>query len=96
MKLQILFEQEIQVMYRRAWEQQALVVQRISDTEKRVSRQKDVENCNYTGEWIVKELRRWHVLKAESLVKEFLALLGRQNDWSKTPKLWKFHPPKAQ
>jgi len=72
--LAYLFEQEMQVMYRRAWEQQAGEVQRISDADERASRQKDLEDRHYTGEWIVKELRRWHVLKAEFLGKEFLSV----------------------
>jgi transposase len=72
--LAYLFEQEIQVMYRRSWEQQEREAQQIPDSAERARRLEELNDRYYTGEWIVKELTRWHVLKAEFLGKEFLSV----------------------
>ena len=69
-----LFEQEIQVMYRRSWEQQDQEVQQIDESEERTRRLEELHDRYYTGEWIVKELSRWHALQAEFLGKEFLSV----------------------
>lgn len=72
--LAYLFEQEIQVMYRRSWEQQEREAQQIPHSAERARRLEELNDRYYTGEWIVKELTRWHVLKAEFLGKEFLSV----------------------
>lgn len=72
--LAYLFEQEIQVMYRRSWEQQERETQQILDVNEREKRLEELADTWYTGERIVKELSRWHVLKAEFLGKEFLSV----------------------
>jgi transposase len=75
--LAYLFEQELQVMVRRAMN---------GEDEERT----------YTGEWIVKELRRWRVLKAEFLGKEFLSVPRPSPDLAKVlEKLAIPIPPKA-
>lgn len=72
--LAYLFEQEIQVMYRHWWEQREReVVQSENDVE-REQRFEELNNRWYTGERIMKDLSRWHVMKAEFLGKEFLSV----------------------
>lgn len=69
-----LFEQEIQVMYRRWWAQREREVQRMSDAAEREQQLKELNDRWYTGERITKDLSRWNVLKAEFLGKEFLSV----------------------
>ena len=72
--LAYLFEQEIQVMYRRWWEQRERDVKQITDVTERDKQLEELNDRWYTGERIMKDLSRWHVLKAEFLGKEFLSV----------------------
>ncbi|MHB1654438.1 MAG: hypothetical protein ACYCVD_18500 [Desulfitobacteriaceae bacterium] len=72
--LAYLFEQEIQVMYRRHWEEEAKKVRELPDADERLIKQKELDERWYTGERIVKEVSRWHVLKAEFLGKAHLSV----------------------
>lgn len=72
--LAYLFEQEVQVMYRRWWQQREAEVTQWQDGPEREQQLEELNNRWYTGERIMKELSRWHVMKAEFLGKEFLSV----------------------
>lgn len=72
--LAYLFEQEIQVMYRRWWEQRESEIAQLGSDVERERRLEELNNRWYTGERIMKDLSRWHVMKAEFLGKEFLSV----------------------
>jgi transposase len=72
--LAYLFEQELQVLYRRRWLEEADKTLKISDEVERVKKQVELNNKWFTGESIVKELARWHVLKGKFLDKAFLSV----------------------
>ena len=69
-----LFEQEMQVMYRSWWEQRERDAKQLDDVKEREQRREELSDRWYTGEKIVKELSRWHVLNAEFFGKEFLSV----------------------
>ena len=46
----------------------------MQDENERQQALDDIERRNYTGTRIVEELRRWHVMKARFLEKEFLSV----------------------
>ncbi len=71
----ICLKQELQVLYRRQWQKESEQIQLISDEAVRSKKTEELDSrCWYTGERIVKELARWHVLKGEFLCKEFLSV----------------------
>ena len=72
--LAYLFEQELQVMYRRHWQHQRDDAKAINDPQQRDLAMKQLERTWFTGEHLIKELRRWSVMKAEFLGKEFLSV----------------------
>ncbi|WP_425057930.1 hypothetical protein SCACP_25010 [Sporomusa carbonis] len=72
--LAYLFEQEIQVLYRRTLEQEAQRISRITEEKERMTMQAELDDRWYTGEQILKDLARWNVLKAEFLGKKFLSV----------------------
>ncbi|QQE78184.1 IS1634 family transposase [Alicyclobacillus sp. SO9] len=72
--LAYLFEQEIQVMYRRGWAQQEQEAEQMTNADEREQRLEELNDRWYTGERIMKDLSRWHVMKAEFLGKEFLSV----------------------
>jgi len=72
--LAYLFEQELQVMYRRQWQKESEQIQLIPDQAERSQKQEELNRRWYTGERIIEELARWHVLKGEFLGKEFLSV----------------------
>jgi len=72
--LAYLFEQEMQVLYRRAWQREADGLDDIADPEEQERMSAALDERWYTGEAIVKELARWHCMKAEFLGKTFLSI----------------------
>ena len=72
--LAYLFEQEVQVMYRHWWEQREREVQQMDNAAEREQQLEELGARWYTGERIMKELNRWHVMKTEFLGKEFLSV----------------------
>ena len=72
--LAYLFEQEVQVMYRHWWEQREREVQQMDNAAEREQQLEELGARWYTGEQIMKELNRWHVMKTEFLGKEFLSV----------------------
>ncbi|WP_245543422.1 IS1634 family transposase [Kyrpidia tusciae] len=72
--LAYLFEQEMQVLYRRQWQREAEAVRAIEDEKERDQEQAELDQRWYTGEAIVRELRRWQAVHATFLDKEFLSV----------------------
>ncbi|MCL6445766.1 MAG: IS1634 family transposase [Alicyclobacillus sp.] len=72
--LAYLFEQEMQVLYRRQWQRDAEAAARMEDEQERTKVQAELEARWYTGEAIVRELRRWQAVCATFLDKEFLSV----------------------
>jgi transposase len=72
--LAYLFEQELQVLYRRHWQVESDKTLKISDETERTKKQAELKDCWFTGESIVKELARWNVFKGEFLGKTFLSV----------------------
>ncbi|WP_245629153.1 IS1634 family transposase [Alicyclobacillus shizuokensis] len=72
--LAYLFEQEMQVLYRRQWQREAKSVATIENEQERAKAQAELEERWYTGEAIVRELRRWQAVRATFLDKEFLSV----------------------
>lgn len=72
--LAYLFEQALQVMYRRTLQVERETAMQMQDENERQQALDDIERRNYTGTRIVEELRRWHVMKARFLEKEFLSV----------------------
>ena len=72
--LAYLFEQELQVMYRRSWQERERQVQSMAEGDERTKLLEELDQRWYTGERIVRDLHRWHVMKAEFLGKEFLSV----------------------
>lgn len=68
------FEQELQIMHRRQWQEERDRISQIADETERIKSQKELDRRWYTGEAIFKELGRWNVLKAEFLGKLFLSV----------------------
>ena len=69
-----MFEQELQVLYRRQWQQEADQIQQIFDEDERNQKKEELDSRWYTRERIVEELARWHVQKAEFLGKDVLSV----------------------
>jgi len=72
--LAYLLEQQLQVMYRRSWQQKRDEAAAIADPVLRQHTLQDLDRLWFSGEHLVRELRRWNVLKAEFLGKEFLSV----------------------
>jgi hypothetical protein len=72
--LAYLFEQEMQVLYRRVWQREADALDDVADSEERKRMSIELDARWYTGEAIVKELARWHCMKVEFLGKTFLSV----------------------
>jgi transposase len=72
--LAYLFEQELQVMYRRYWQHQRDEAMVLADPDQRQKATKELDRTWFSGEHLIKELRRWSVMKAEFLGKEFLSV----------------------
>lgn len=72
--LAYLFEQELQVLYRRHWQTESDKALKIPDEVERAKKQLELRDRWFTGESIVKQLSRWHALKGEFLGKKFLSV----------------------
>ncbi|SPF54786.1 transposase [Candidatus Desulfosporosinus infrequens] len=72
--LAYLFEQELQVLYRRHWQTESDKALKIPDEVERAKKQLELKDRWFTGESIVKQLSRWHALKGEFLGKKFLSV----------------------
>jgi len=72
--LAYLFEQELQVMYRRSWQHKRDEAMALTDPNQRENAMRELDQTWFTGEHLIKELRRWSVMKAEFLGKEFLSV----------------------
>nr|WP_026962433.1 IS1634 family transposase [Alicyclobacillus herbarius] len=70
--LAYLFEQEMQVLYRRQWEQDKNDAEKIENDQERAKALTELDKRWYTGEAIVRELRRWQAVHA--MDKEFLSV----------------------
>lgn len=72
--LAYLFEQELQILSRKKWQQEAEAIQEIPDKAECAKQQKELDDRWYTGEKIIQELRRWHVFKGEFIDREFISV----------------------
>jgi hypothetical protein len=61
-------------MYRRYWQQQRDEAEALADPDQQQKAMKQLDRTWFTGEHLIKELRRWNVMKAEFLGKEFLSV----------------------
>ena len=61
-------------MYRRYWQHQRDEAIALADHDQRQKAMKELDRTWFTGEHLIKELRRWNVMKAEFLGKEFLSV----------------------
>lgn len=72
--LAYLFEQELQVLYRRSWEKEKFSAQQIQDPEERSAQEHELELHRYSGQRILEELGRWSVIKADFIQKPFYSV----------------------
>ncbi|WP_231862933.1 IS1634 family transposase [Alicyclobacillus mali (ex Roth et al. 2021)] len=72
--LAYLFEQEMQVLYRRQWARDKVAAESLAWVEDRSKALAELESRWYTGEAIVRELRRWKAVRATFLDKEFVSV----------------------
>lgn len=71
--LAYLFEQELQVLYRRALDAEVAREKQVAGEDLK-SRLEALDEERYTGELMVKELQRWQAMKAEFLGKTFVSV----------------------
>nr|WP_040290307.1 IS1634 family transposase [Alicyclobacillus hesperidum] len=72
--LAYLFEQELQVLYRRSLDAEMQKAMDMTEESERESKLRGLEKKRYTGAKIVQELGRWGALKASFLGKTFLSV----------------------
>lgn len=72
--LAYLFEQGLQVLYRRTLDADVQAAAKLEDEAEREAALRDIEKRRYTGTRIIQELRRWGALKASFLEKTLLSV----------------------